>query len=168
MSKILGYISGIKRSGLSTSEVGYGNWIIAFTKEEIYFIKLSSHFTGPIGVLGGALGGFLVSKTSELLNKNKDTEIIGEEVSNILTNAQSHYEFGVNDVKKLKLERNLFLSSLNTISFLGKENNKIKIILTKKQYEMFGEGCKTFYAYDISVDEKKSSFLKSLLELSEK
>ena len=168
MSKILGYVDGIKRSGLSTSEVGYGNWIIAFTAEEIYFVKVSSHFNGPIGALGGALGGFLVNKASELLNKNKNTEISGEEVSSLLDKAQSYFGFKVDDMEKLKIERNLFLSSLNTISFLGKENNKIKIILTKKQYQMFGDNCKNLYSHDISKDERKSSLLKSLLELSEK
>jgi hypothetical protein len=51
---------------------------------------------------------------------------------------------------------------------MGKENNKIKIVLNEEQYMMFKEGCKTFYSYDASKYEKKSSILKSLLELSEK
>jgi hypothetical protein len=166
--KIIGYINGIKRSGLSTSEVGYGNWVIAFTEKGVYFVKLSSHFTGPVGALGGALGGFLVNKASEFLSKSKGTEIMGEEISNFLAGAQSHFEFKIEDIKKLTLERSLFLSSINTISFMGKENNKIKIVLNEEQYMMFKEGCKTFYSYDASKYEKKSSILKSLLELSEK
>lgn len=168
MEKLLGYIDGIKRSGLSTSEVGYGNWIIAFTDKGIYFVKLGSHFTGPVGALGGALGGYLVKKASEALSNKKPIDIEKDKISDILSKANSYYEFKVGDMEKMQLEKNSFLSSINTITFLGKENNKIKIVLTKEQYQKFVENCNNFYSYDISKGEKKSSVLKSLLELSEK
>lgn len=168
MEKILGYINNIKRSGLSTSEVGYGNWMIVFTDSSIYFVKLSSYFTGPVGALGGALGGYLVEKASEALGSKKELDIEKDEIRNILSGAHSYYEFKINDIEKLELEKNSFLSSINTISFLGKKSNKIKIVLTKNQYQKFVENCNTFYSYNISKSEKKSSILKSLLELFEK
>ena len=168
MEKILGYIDGIKRSGLSTVEVGYGNWMIVFTDKAIHFVKLSSHFNGPVGALGGALGGYIFNKVSEALSDKKDNDVMKDEISNILSKAQSSFEFKIADIQKLKLETNLFSSSHNTISFLGKENNKIKIILTKNQYQMFMDNCNTFYSYDVSKENKKSSLLKSLVEFTEK
>ena len=168
MEKILACISDIKRSGLSTSEVGYGNWIIVFTDKKIYFVKLGSHFNGPVGALGGALGGYLVKKASEALSNKKGVDIANDEISDILTKAHSYYEFSIDEIGKLEIEKNSFLSSINSIIFLGKENNKIKIILTKDQYQKFVEYCNNFYSYDVSKGEKKSSVLKSLLDLSNK
>jgi hypothetical protein len=165
MEKILGYINDIKRSGLSTVEVGYGNWIIIFTDKSIYFVKLGSNLSGPIAVLGGALGGYVVKKASEVLGSKKEINIENDKILEILSSANSYYKFNIDEMERLEIEIHLFLSSINTISFLGKTNNRIKIILTKNQYQKFIEYCNTFYSYDVLKNEKKSSVLKSLSEV---
>lgn len=165
MEKILGYISDIKRSGLSTVEVGYGNWIIVFTDKGIYFLKLGSHFTGLVGALGGALGGYVVKKAIEAVSGKKEIDIEEDQISDILSKADSYYKFMGNDIEKLELEKNFFLPSINSITFLGKEKNKIKIVLTKEQYQKFVENCRNFYSFDASKNEGRSSVLKSLGEI---
>ncbi len=168
--KILDYIDGIKRSGLSTSEVGYGNWIIVFTNNSIYIVKKGSYYVcflnAPVGMAGGALGGYVLSKALESVGKS---EAVGDsELTKLLADAKIYFEFNPSEFSKISLQKNAVLSSINWIIFQGKNNNKIKIILTKEQYSKFIENCINIYSYDFSKNERPGSFLGSILELSEK